>query len=78
MAEITGPGCCKAYLWKALDLAVDFLRRSFPQYPLRVGPVTCLWFERHPHGCRKSKCPYWPGTNPLKEVSHETRNHHHH
>lgn len=61
ITDATGPSCCKAYVWQALEVAVDFLRESLgTALPARARTV-CTHAHKHPHGCRERACPYFPG-----------------
>jgi len=56
---LTGPSCCKAYIWTALDVAVNYLVKS-PGIVLQRGrSSTCSYSAMHPHGCREIKCPFY-------------------
>lgn len=56
---LTGPSCCKAYVWGALEVAVAYLRESLGvSLPARAA-VACTYTDRHPHGCRGGRCPYF-------------------
>jgi len=60
IAELTGPGCCKAYARKSIEIAQEFLKKNL-QIRLSESKteIICKDSERHPHGCRKEKCPYY-------------------
>jgi Family of unknown function (DUF5714) len=60
ITELTGPSCCKAYVWVSLKVAVDFLQQHFSlTLPGKdIGP--CQHMAKHPHGCRQDRCPYYP------------------
>ncbi len=57
--ELTGPSCCKAYSWKAIECATMYLE----QY-LKIclekssAEIKCKFQNLHPHGCRGTLCPY--------------------
>lgn len=59
IADQTGPCCCKNFVRTALKVAADsveeFLNISLPA---PVEEIICSHITRHPHGCRKEKCPY--------------------
>jgi hypothetical protein len=60
IADLTGPSCCKAYVRSALSAAVDVLAERFGIALSRGKPeIICRHSERHPHGCREEKCPYY-------------------
>lgn len=63
ITDLTGPSCCKAYLWAALSVAVADLKENFAiELPDRDG-ILCSYSRKHPHGCREDKCPYFkPGS----------------
>lgn len=57
---LTGPSCCKAYVRASLLLAVDLLREKFGIiFPVKKLSVPCQFQEKHPHGCREERCPYF-------------------
>ena len=60
IADQTGPCCCKNFvrtaLIEAVKLAQEYLNVTLPL----PGEITvCMHIERHPHGCRREKCPYF-------------------
>ncbi len=63
IADQTGPCCCKNFvrtaLIEAVKLAEAYLNVSLPLYN---DTIVCTHSERHPHGCRKNKCPYYKQT----------------
>jgi hypothetical protein len=60
ITDLTGPSCCKAYVRTSLLAAVRFLKERFDiALPVQDASITCYYIERHPHGCRKTKCPYF-------------------
>ncbi len=63
ITDLTGPSCCKAYLWAALSVAVAVLKENFDiELPDRDG-ILCSYSRKHPHGCREENCPYFkPGS----------------
>lgn len=59
IAGLTGPSCCKAYVWASLEAALDYLRESLGvELPGKKG-ISCEHAQKHPHGCRGAKCPYF-------------------
>ncbi len=57
---LTGPSCCKAYALAGINVAVDFLKEaSGISLPVEDRAPKCSWSSRHPHGCRREKCPYF-------------------
>lgn len=66
IADLTGPSCCKAYVWNSLEAAVDYLNESL-EIVLRDGrQIVCNYAVKHPHGCRETRCPYFDN-NSLKK-----------
>jgi len=60
--ELTGPSCCKAYMFKALEIIVADIYRDFGEIISdKDFEIKCGFVELHPHGCRKEKCPYYSG-----------------
>jgi hypothetical protein len=59
ITELTGPSCCKAYVWRGLEVAVDYLRESLGVVLPAHAASGCLYAPRHPHGCREADCPYF-------------------
>jgi len=58
--DLTGPSCCKAYVRISLEIATQFLKDNFKiDLPLPTNPIHCQHVDRHPHGCRETKCPYF-------------------
>lgn len=67
IADLTGPSCCKAYARAGLvEAAAVFSERFGIMLPLKEGPVICRHSDRHPHGCREDKCPYF--RRPAKDI----------
>jgi len=72
ITDLTGPSCCKAYVRAALAVAVPFFAEQFGMVlPLSTSPVVCGHAERHPHGCREAKCPYY--RQPAKDIFAEAK-----
>jgi len=59
ITELTGPSCCKAYVWASLDVAVDYLRDRLGITLPGSASVICKYSDIHPHGCRETRCPYF-------------------
>lgn len=59
ITELTGPSCCKAYVWSALEVAVDSLRERLGTALPNRARAACAYGHRHPHGCRETACPYF-------------------
>ncbi|MDP2211222.1 MAG: DUF5714 domain-containing protein [Candidatus Aquicultor sp.] len=58
--DLTGPSCCKAYVRAALIVASNMLRDKFGVVlPVKEREMLCTYVEKHPHGCRGNKCPYF-------------------
>ena len=67
ITDLTGPSCCKAYVRAAVSVAVSLFAEKFGMVlPLSTSPVICGDAERHPHGCREEKCPYY--REPARDV----------
>lgn len=61
IAELTGPSCCKAYARKSIEVAQNSLERNLKIKLLKsTGKIICRDTKKHPHECRKEKCPYYP------------------
>ncbi len=59
ITELTGPSCCKAYVKSSLEVATESLRESLGIELPTQRVSACLHSEKHPHGCREMKCPYF-------------------
>jgi uncharacterized protein DUF5714 len=62
ITDLTGPSCCKAYVWSALDVAADYLRESLGIVLPSHNKIACSYTNKHPHGCRVKHCPYFAGS----------------
>lgn len=62
ITDLTGPSCCKAYIWASLDSAANYLREGTGITLPSGRAFTCTYSAKHPHGCRKLACPYFAGT----------------
>jgi hypothetical protein len=71
ITALTGPSCCKAYVWGSLDVAVAFLKGSLDIVLPSSPPPTCNFSIRHPHGCREELCPYFGGYDNKPPVTSE-------
>ena len=71
IADLTGPSCCKAYVRTALTEAVALFGERFGII-LRdtERTIICRHAEKHPHGCREVKCPYYQ--KPSKDIFAES------
>ncbi len=59
IAELTGPSCCKAYVWVSLKIAIKHLKEFAGIALPSEREYTCIHSSSHPHGCRELKCPYY-------------------
>lgn len=60
ITELTGPSCCKAYLLASISVAVEILKEELDiALPASEFTKACTYTNRHPHGCREKKCPYF-------------------
>ena len=58
--DLTGPSCCKAYLFKALEIISASLYEDFNFLLIDNDvDISCNFKELHPHGCMQEKCPYF-------------------
>jgi hypothetical protein len=68
IANETGPCCCKNFVYTALStscrLAKEYLNIDLPC----ASQIICKDSDRHPHGCRKEKCKYYPDQPAIKNV----------
>jgi len=64
ITEMTGPSCCKAYVRSALGTATAAVRKTFNISLTTASTPVCQHSDRHPHGCRRVKCPYYDGVLP--------------
>ncbi len=62
ITDLTGPSCCKAYVRASLTVAVAFLEENFSIALPKGADSPCRYAAKHPHGCRKEKCPYFSET----------------
>ncbi len=62
ITDLTGPSCCRAYIWKSLEVAVVYLKESLGVMLPTRSDIQCYSSARHPHGCREADCPYYPGS----------------
>jgi hypothetical protein len=70
ITDLTGPSCCKAYVWTSLLTAVKFLRESFGiPLPIKDLTVRCEHSGKHPHGCREIKCPFFKISEGVRAMS---------
>ncbi len=72
ISRLTGPSCCKAYVRAALAESVAMLgERLGITLSLKEGTVVCRHSDKHPHGCREEKCPYYE--RPAKDIFAEAK-----
>lgn len=58
--DLTGPSCCKAYLFKALEILSASLYEDFNFILIDSNVcIKCNFKELHPHGCMRDRCPYY-------------------
>ncbi len=62
ITDLTGPSCCKAYVWSSLETAVKYLKESLGLALPSLQTVDCGFSVKHPHGCRETQCPYFRGS----------------
>lgn len=61
VANDTGPCCCKSYVRTALGLSHNLAKEYLNvNLPIHREKISCFYIKRHPHGCRASKCLYFP------------------
>jgi hypothetical protein len=69
ITDLTGPSCCKAYVWTSLLTAVTFLKEKFDiALPVKTAAIKCEYSSKHPHGCRESKCPFFETKGGVKTM----------
>jgi hypothetical protein len=66
ITELTGPSCCKAYVWNSLEAAAIYLSESLGIILPSSQSITCSYSARHPHGCREARCPYFDDNSSKK------------
>jgi hypothetical protein len=67
ITELTGPSCCKAYVRAAVTAAANLFGEKFGiALPVSRTSVVCEHADRHPHGCREEKCPFY--LKPVENV----------
>ncbi len=67
ISDLTGPSCCKAYVRAALMAAITAFGERFGiVLPVGSGTNICRHSDKHPHGCREEKCPYYQ--KPTKDI----------
>jgi hypothetical protein len=72
ITNLTGPSCCKAYVRSAIAVAADHFAETLGiVLPVRPAVPVCEHAERHPHGCREERCPYY--RKPSKDIFAEAK-----
>lgn len=72
ISNLTGPSCCKAYVRAALAESVALLsERLGIVLPVKENTIVCRHSDKHPHGCREEKCPYY--VRPAKDIFAEAK-----
>ncbi len=68
--DLTGPSCCKAYLFKSTEILVYSLYADFKFLLIDEDlTIKCKFKDAHPHGCSLEKCPYFTGYDiKIKEL----------
>lgn len=69
ITDLTGPSCCKAYVWTSLQAAVDYLKESLGITLPSSQSIICNYSPKHPHGCRETKCPFFEIKEGVKPMS---------
>ncbi len=66
LTDLTGPVCCKAYVRASLGVAATLFAERFGiVLPASPSAHLCRSSDKHPHGCREEKCPYYQkSSNP--------------
>jgi hypothetical protein len=59
ITDLTGPSCCKAYVWSSLETAINYLKESLGIALPSLQTIDCGFSVTHPHGCREALCPYF-------------------
>ncbi len=73
IADLTGPSCCKAYVRTSLAAAAAIFAERFGiVLPVAKASTVCKDSNRHPHGCREEKCPYYH--KPSRDIFTDTIN----
>jgi hypothetical protein len=72
IADLTGPSCCKAYVRAAINVAASVFSETLGiVMPVQNASPACEHAERHPHGCREEKCPYF--RKPSRDIFAEAK-----
>jgi hypothetical protein len=59
IANEAGPCCCKNFMRKTLTLSCELAKEHLDIDLPHNLDICCNDSERHPHGCRKTKCSYY-------------------
>lgn len=61
IANDVGPMCCKSFVRTAMGVAYNLAKEYLNvELPIHREKIICLYSKHHPHGCRESKCLYYP------------------
>jgi len=61
IANDVGPMCCKSFVRTAMGVGYNLAKEYFNvNLPIHREKISCIYVKRHPHGCRASKCSYFP------------------
>lgn len=61
IANEAGPCCCKGFVRTALGVGYNLAKLHLDvNLSIHYEKISCTYFKRHPHGCRASKCTYFP------------------
>lgn len=61
IANESGPCCCKSFVRTTLGVGYNLAKLHLgTDLPIHREKISCIYVKRHPHGCRASKCSYFP------------------
>jgi TusA-related sulfurtransferase len=61
IANEAGPCCCKTFTRTALGVGYNLAKLYLGvNLPIHYEKISCNYVKRHPHGCRASRCHYFP------------------
>ncbi len=61
VANEAGPCCCKSFTRTALGVGYNLAKLYLGvNLPIHYEKIACTYVKRHPHGCRASRCNYFP------------------
>ena len=61
IANEAGPCCCKSFTRTALGVGYNLAKLYLGvNLPIHYEKISCNYVKRHPHGCRASRCKYFP------------------